>query len=138
LDENTAIQAFLMDVKVRSENVLGETHVSEDIKHVIRDLMKVCGNLQGLIHQSSGQSADARMLKKKVDQTKGELRMSEDRVDSAKKLIFSLIEEVKVIANEAGVIIKRNEGAGDTSDLSSAVRIRTAAQKMIEQIVQAK
>lgn len=134
-DDQQALKVFLRSTRDRAEGVLGGAHIGADVKELIRDLLQIANNAEDLISHSSGQSADTRVLKKKLDQSKTETRAAEAKIESAKKLILSLVDEIKAIHIETAGILKRH--AADMTDAGavSATRIKTAIQKMTEIIV---
>lgn len=133
-NDQQTIKSFLHGVREQADVIIGEPHVSADVKNVIRDLLQVCANFDELLEHSSGQSADTRMLKKKLDQAKADARASENKIGDVKKTILSLVEEIKSIGAESGHILKRHATPNDP-DAASATKITAATRKMVEIII---
>ncbi len=135
-DEQQALKVFLNNARERATTVLSEEHIGADVKRVIKDLLQVSDSFSTLMVQNVGQSSDVRVLKKKFDQSKGEIRDLTAKVDAFKKAVLPLVDAIKVVSAESGEIAKRHSTSTQDPDLQSAARIRSAAQQMVALIVQ--
>ncbi len=136
MSEEQALKAFLNETRERANTVLQEEHIGADVKNVLRDLLKVSDSFHQLMQQSTGQSADTRVLKKKLDQSKAETRAVQAKLDGSKAMVVALTDEIKKVSSEAVQIAKRHEATPDDPDAQGAGRIRSALQKMVSLIVQ--
>ena len=132
--DHQALKVFLHETRRKATAVLAEEHIGADVKLVIESLFQICDSFEDLVAQSSGQSADSRMMKKKLDQAKADKKAVEMRVDALKKQVLTLIPEIKNIAGEAAGIAKRHGDPTDP-DAGSAGKIKAATQKMAEIVV---
>lgn len=129
------LRAFLRETRVKADVILGADHVSADVKTIIKDLIHAGQNLDILIDLNSGQSADGRVLKKKLEAAKSEIRSMEAKVEGAKKLIMALVEEIRILTVESANISKRHTADPNDPDSLSAARIKASLQKVAEIIV---
>ncbi len=134
-DQQT-LKAFLSDTRTRAADVLDQPHVGADVKNVIRDLLQISDSFYSLLDQSAGQSADARVLKKKLDLAKTEMREVANKLEATKKTMMALVEEIKTVNTEVAQIVKRHEATPQDLDIQSALRIKAVVQKMVGHIVQ--
>jgi molecular chaperone GrpE (heat shock protein) len=134
-DDQLVIKQFMHQAQKNGQEILLQTHVSADIKSVVKDLLQVCDNFQNLLGSSSGQSADARVIKRKYEQSKQELKAAEAKVEAAKSVILSIVEEIKSINGEATTIAKRHENEPGSPDTTSVSNIKRMTSKIIELIV---
>jgi regulator of replication initiation timing len=130
-----SIKAFMNQAQQRAETILSAEHIGGDVKMLIRDLLQISKNLENLMHESSGNQSDMRVLKKRLDQAKAIGREDETKIAAVRTIFFSLADEIKLILSEAAKIIKHHEARPNESDAGSAARIKASAQKMIEIIV---
>jgi hypothetical protein len=114
---------FISDTRKKAELVSNSAHISSDIKDIIKDLLVIADNFESLMSQSVGQSADSRVLKKKLDQSKLEL-------NQVKKALAAIAGEIKTIGLESGNIIKSPATA-----VEAANKIKSAIQKIAETVV---
>lgn len=131
-----SLRMYALQLKDKAKHVLGAEHTGADAKGLIKDLIDLGEKLECLIEQSSGQSADVRMLRKKLDLGKQETKAAESRVESLQKEMALLVAEVKSIAVEVAAISKRHPEATDP-DALSASKVKAANQKIAEVIVKA-
>lgn len=134
-DDQQVLRVFLNETREKADAITSQSHVSAEIKSVVKDLLQICDNFSDLMAQSSGMSADARVLKKKHDQLKIDMRTVETRLEAAKKLFLSIIEEIKGINAEVVALAKKHEGNPGAAELLCASRIKAHTQKMVEIIV---
>lgn len=135
-DEQQALKVFLNNARERASLVLNEEHIGADVKSVIKDLLQVSDSFSTLMVQNVGQSSDVRVLKKKFDQAKGEIRDLTTKLEAFKKAVLPIVDAIKVVSAESGEIAKRHATLAQDPDLQSAARIRAAAQQMVALIVQ--
>lgn len=135
-DEQQALKVFLNNARERASLVLNEEHIGADVKSVIKDLLQVSDSFSTLMVQNVGQSSDVRVLKKKFDQAKGEIRNLTTKLEAFKKAVLPIVDAIKVVSAESGEIAKRHATSTQDPDLQSAARIRAAAQQMVALIVQ--
>ena len=138
MDENQNLKQFLYEAKTRADSILTQDHVNAEIKKVIRDLLQIGQNYEAIKHQSQGASADSRVLKKKLDQAKSDLKVYETNLASAKNLVMKLVDEIKIVSSEAAVIFRSHGADPKSTSYISAGKLKAAAQKMAELLVQAK
>lgn len=130
-----AAKRFLTEVRERADKVLADSHTDDNAKRVIRDLLQVGDNFAQLMEQSMGQSADVRVVRKKLDFAKAEYRELEEKLTDFKKKLIALATEIEIINVEAGQILKRQGSASGTSTESAAIeRIKSAAQRIIKAV----
>ncbi|MES3038109.1 MAG: hypothetical protein V4736_09405 [Bdellovibrionota bacterium] len=129
------LKKFLFATKSKASTILDSDHVAAEVKLIIKDFLQVCDNFDTLSQQSSGQNADARLLKKRLDQSKTEMKALENKIDSIKKSVVSMIEDIKIASAEANAIIKRHPAEGDDPDFQSASKIKSSIQKLTEKVV---
>ena len=135
MSDEQMIRNFLITAKKNAAEVLGQPHVGDDVKSVIKDLLQITQNFQDLNQGATSQSADVRVLKKRFDQAKAEIRASEARLVSAKQLMLAAASDAEVIVVETLNIVKRHQTPDTDPDFISGNKIKTAARKIIEAIV---
>lgn len=126
---------FLVDARNRAQDVLGAEHIGADVKDLIKDLLHACSNFEESASNSAGASSDIRVLRKKMDQTRAELKAMESKFEGAKAIVLSLTPELKNISAETGAILKRFEATPTDANHVSAMKIKAATQKMAEAII---
>jgi hypothetical protein len=135
LAEDQLGKNFLITAKKKAADVLGQPHVGDDVKEIIKDLLQVANSFQEVAVNSSSQSADVRVLKKRFDQAKAENRASEAKLESAKQLMMAVAKDAEVVVVETLSIAKRHQAPETDPDLISSSKIKAAARKIIEAIV---
>jgi hypothetical protein len=135
LSDDQMIRAFLATTKKNAAEVLGQPHVGDDVKSVIKDLLQICQNFQDLTGSATSQSADVRVLKKKFDQSKSDLRAIDAKLTAAKQLMLSVASEVEIVIKETISILKRHQTPATDPDFISGNKIRAASKKVIEAIL---
>jgi regulator of replication initiation timing len=93
-------------------------------------LLQVAEAFKDFATEASGQTADLRVMKKRLDQFKHEVKVTEDRLSDARRMVISLATEIEMIQVEAGHIKKRLASTPDSPDLASADRILALAGKV--------
>lgn len=135
-DDIQVLKSFLNSTKNKAAEVQSREHLSADVRNIIGDLLQLCENFDELFAMSQGQTADARILKKKFDQIKAEQRTTEGKMELIKKSVVFLVDDIKTISTEASTILKRHEANTSEPNYVAAMRIRSAAHKMAEIIVE--
>lgn len=134
MSEDQLLKSFYIDAHKRAEQILSEPHVGADVKSTLKDLLKIAEDFRHLLDHTSGQSADIRVMRKRFEAQRNEIRQQEERVEEVKRMVLMLATEVEVIQNEAGQIIKRASTPNDPI-ASHATRIKTSAQKVVEVVM---
>lgn len=139
MSEDIKVQrAYVSATRDKAKSVLEEAHHDAIVKDVIKDLLQLVVSFEAVIQNANGQSADVRVLRKKLDQAQAAVRTAEAGMEKAKKIVMSIVEEIKVISSESGQILRRHEADPADVDTVSATKIRAAAQKIVELIVEAR
>ena len=137
-DEQQSLKHFLFEAKSRADVILAAEHIGADVKAVIKDLLLIGNNYETTMQQAAGQSADARMLKKKLDQSKSGSKDIELKLASAKALVFKIVDEIKIVNSETATILKSLAADPQNPIHQGATKIKAATQRMIDIIVQTK
>jgi hypothetical protein len=116
------------------EVVNNQPNVNPDIKVLLSELVTACQTFDAAIKQGVGSSADSSYIKRKMDQVVKDARGNEIKLEEAKKSLATIVEQIKVIAAEAGAILKRHDHSLENEDVMSAAKIKLAAQKMVESL----
>jgi hypothetical protein len=124
-------KAFLLDARKRADEILGALHVSAEVKELVKDLLHCAESLEAAVAANTGQSSDVRVLRKKLDASKGEIRAAETKAETLKAAIMTLAPELKSISSEAANILK-----ADAAN-ASAAKIKASTQKLAEIIIKA-
>lgn len=124
-------RAFLLDARSRAAQVVNEPHVGADVKTLIKDLLQIAESFEAMVVQNSGQSSDVRVLRKKLDASKGEIRAAEAKSEAYKAYIVSLTSELKAISAETGILLKSDPAH------PQGMKLKAATQKMAEIIIKA-
>ena len=114
--ENQSFFGYVADVKKRAEGLISAEHVGEDVRVCLRDLLKVVENFHDLKTDSVSAGADARLYKKRFDQSKSELRAAEKRIEALKGTGYGLLVPAKQLAAELSsvkdpVVVARMQAA---------------------------
>lgn len=127
------LKIFISTTKDKVSNVLTQEHIGADAKNVIKDLLLIIEELTEAVQDTTGLSADTRMLKRKFDQFKNDAKAKEMKlIEDTKAKLLAMAAELKTIGVEAGKIAKSTEGKPSTPESSSLQRIKLAAQKAVE------
>lgn len=129
------VRRFLMETKEKAEVVLRESHTGADAKTVINDLLQVASNLVDLNDASAGQSADARVVKKRMEQQRAEMKAVEAKFLAAKNAAIQLATQIEMIALETKNIRSRTVMANDPN-AASAAKIDAAVQALAKVITE--
>ncbi|GIL18419.1 MAG: hypothetical protein BroJett040_21700 [Oligoflexia bacterium] len=127
-------KAFISKAKDQATGILAQPHIGAETKAIVKDLLTIIETYERQALESTGQSADVRLARKKLEQSKAETRAAEAKAESAKQLILSLIEDIKTINNETLSILKRHTPESADADSQSATKIRSSIQRMTETI----
>ena len=137
-DDPKVLRAYVNATRDKAQGIVEETHHDALVREVIKDLLQLVTQYENALQNVSGQSADVRVLRKKLEQAQGSVRAAEAGMEKAKKMVLGLAEEVKLINSEAGQIAKRHESEPTHPDATSATKIRQAAQRIVELIVESR
>jgi hypothetical protein len=118
VSQDLNVRRFLMETKEKAEAVLADSHTGLEAKQVIRHLIEIATGLIELSDVSAGQSADARVIKRKMEQQRAEARVTETKVAAAKNAVIQLATQIEVIAIEAKKIRSRTVLADDPNAAS--------------------
>jgi len=131
--DEIAINTFLNEAKGKASDLLTQEHVGTDAKNNIKDLIQICDSYRGLIDQLHNSSADSRLAKRKLEQSRVEIRAAEKQAEEFKKMILGIVPDLKQLSAEANAIIKRHPSDEDTV---SARQILNSAQNLAKIVVE--
>lgn len=131
-----ALKFALSEARKKADTVLSDSHTGAEAKASITTLLKIGEAYRDLLSANHGASADARVVKKRLDQAKSENRALEEKLATMHKSVLSLATEVEMLGVEAGQILKRNAAHPTSPDHGSATRILTSAHRIIDVVVQ--
>lgn len=130
------LKQYLNETREAASAVLGMEHIGHDANKVIKDLLAIADSFDSLMQQSQGQSADSRIIKKKYDHARADIRALEAKLEAIKASIFIVVESIKTVTVEASAITKRHEADLTHADAASAATIKQATQRMAEIVIQ--
>lgn len=133
--DNIQWKAFVTESLSKAKAVLSEDHVGGPVRDAIKDLMKIAENLEQMLYSQAGQNADQRVLKKRYDQVKHELREQEKKIEPIKAAVGELVELTKAVATEANLLLKRHRDAPESPDFIAATRLKAMSGKIVEIII---
>jgi hypothetical protein len=124
--DNQSFVGFLSDVKSRAEGFIGEDYISEDVRKCLRDFLKVVESFNALQSDSVSSGADARLFKKRLDQSKAELKAAEKRIEALKGIGFGLVIPAKQLSNELSSV----------KDPAVVARMQAAVKKIADSLIE--
>lgn len=133
--ESAQWKTFVAEALKKAEAVLAEDHIQADTRAALKDLVQIAVNVDSVLQSQFGQTADARLLKKRYDQAKLDLKAQEQKVEALKAAFSEIVEATKAIAADANVLVKRHKDAPDDPDHAVALRLKALATRIVEVIV---
>jgi hypothetical protein len=124
--DNSNFKAFLLDVKKRATHFAGEEYISEDVRKVLRDFLQAAESFSALQTDSVSVGADARVFKKRFEQSKLETKAAEKRIELMKSAGLAAIIPVRVLGQDITSV----------TDPALAARMKTAVQKIAEALIE--
>lgn len=124
--DNQAFVAYLSDVKKRAEALVVEEYLGEDVRRVLRDFLKIIESFNALQSDSVSQGADARLFKKRLEQSKTDLKTAEKRIETLKGIGFGLVIPAKQLSNEIASV----------GDPAVATRMKASVQKIADALIE--
>jgi|GEM_PF-6348066 len=124
--DNQQFVAFLADVKNRAQGFVNEDYISEDVRKCLRDFLKVVDAFAALQTDSVSVGADARLFKKRLDQSKLELKAAEKRIELLKSAGLALVIPTKQLTNEIASV----------SDAAVQQKMKASIQKIAEALIE--
>jgi hypothetical protein len=131
-----AIRINLHVAKEKAEAVLSDSHTGADAKNSIQSLIKVADSFNSLISTATGATADARIIKKRLEQARFDNRILIQKWDESRKSVLAMATELEMLRVEADGIIKRNSANPSSPELGSANRIKASALRIIDVVKQ--
>lgn len=130
-----SLKLALTEARKQAEEVLADKHTGAEAKATITGLLKIGEAYRDMIQTNQGATADARVMKKRLDQSRADVRSLEERLTEMQKSILALATEVEMLGVEAGHIVRRNASHPDSADHGSATRILASAHRIIDVVV---
>ncbi len=130
-----SLKLALTVAKEKAAVVLSDSHTGADAKTSITSLIRIAEAYRDLFSATAGLSADARLMKKRFDQSRSEKQTLEEQLAEMKKQILALATEVEMLGVEAGQIIKRNAHNPSSPDHGSAERIMSSALRVVDVVM---
>jgi hypothetical protein len=121
--------------KEKALTVLGDSHTGADAKTSIKTLIQIVEAYRDLMVASTGVTADARVMKKRFEQSRSENNQLEEQLAAMKKQILALATEVEMLGVEAGQIMKRNADNASSPDHKAAERIMSSALRVVDVVM---
>lgn len=131
-------RSFVREVVDAGQEVTQMSHVAEPVKAVIRDFLKICQNINLLIDNQSGQTADGRILKKKLEQFKSDFYLAEKKVEKMQQLILSVLEDFQDITIAVEHILKDTNSQPNTVTHINAKKIQQTIETKSKRIMEFK
>ncbi len=121
------LKRILIDSRTKADEVLKASHVDYEVKSLIKDLLILGDAAEKSMNDTVVQSADARVLKKRLDSLKMQMRNMEPAMEKMtlfKEQILPVVqEEVKTITQAANEILGRHKPGEPNSRCASLVKI---------------
>jgi myo-inositol-1-phosphate synthase len=126
-------KAHLTDIRQQARTLIGEPHVSTDIRSVIEDLLGVIQELERQINSAEGMGGDVRVLRSRVKQLTTDLSNKDREVtDFKKKFLDPLVIEIKNITTEVSIISFATQSEPTSTVQTSARAISKSLKTLVE------
>lgn len=126
---------FMNETMANGRAITTMGHVADDVKSTVRDFIIVCENVTKLLDSSNSQNADARILKKKLDQSKSEFYAVEKKFEKAQSLILSILEDIQDISAANEIIVKNNKNLPASPAYLEGTKIQNFLLKLSDKIM---
>jgi hypothetical protein len=134
-EEIAQFRNFVRQTMEAGREVTGMSHVAEPVKAVVRDFIKISENINLFIDSQTGQSADVRVLKKKMDQMRSEGFVNEKKIEKIQLLILDFLEGMQEITLAAETIIKSNQIPSNSIAAKSIQKIQLTIEEQNKKIM---
>lgn len=132
MTQEQALKAALTDARRKADVVLAERHTGADAKTVIMSLLQIAESYRDLLNSSLGGSADARVVKKYLEQERQASKNLQKKLEDCKKQALLLAMEMEVLGHEANSIANRNQENTLNPDYGSAMKIKLSSKKVVD------
>lgn len=109
--DNQQFAAYMADVKKRAEALLGESHHNESAHRLARDLLQLAASFSSLQTDSVSVGADARLLKRRLDQAKTDQKNLEKKIEQIRTISVNFILPLKQMLNQVDAISEKETAA---------------------------
>lgn len=125
---------IITEAKEAAAKVLQQERLNSEAKEAINSLLIVADIAESFNNNQVGQTADARLLKRKFDSLKTEAANEKKSFEAFKsKIVEIIVTEFKTINMQLAGILQRHPDANDP-DKKAADDIRTAIQKVVSNL----
>ena len=125
------MRRFFVDAKERAAELLSQPHVGNDVRELVKDLLGVGESLVGLVDQSVGMSADARVIKRRMEQSRQETKVVEEKFANTKTSVLQLATEIETVSREVKNIKARTVLANDPN-AASVQKIEASLSQIVK------
>ena len=135
LSNEANFRKYMTEAREKAALQLESANVGAEFKEVIRMMLQITNATEELLNSGRGQSADARMLKVKLEQAKKDYFALKQSHDKLKKSVFSAFsEEIVAITTEVKNIAR---SAGEASESGQAAkRIQNTVKVLINKLAE--
>ncbi|MEQ1665033.1 MAG: hypothetical protein ABL927_06610 [Bdellovibrionales bacterium] len=123
----------LTDIRQQARTLIGEPHVSNDIRGVIEDLLGVILELERQMNNAEGMGGDVRVLRSRVKQLTTELSNKDREItEFKKKFLDPLVIEIKNITTEVSIISFATQAEPTSTVQTSAKAINRSLKTLVD------
>ncbi len=128
--DDSQFKAFLVITKGKAVDFTNNADLDAEVKTTIRDLIKAIESFEGLKNEMTGQSADSRILRKRLEQSRQETKAAEKRIEAIKLVVSGLVESVMRLSIEANKVADQDVAARLKGEIQKAAKVVVDASKL--------
>lgn len=133
MQEDKTFREFLHKTQEKSEEIINSSHIGTDVIENTKDLLQIINMLRNKLDDTSGQSGDMRVLKRRFDQLKVDSQKAIKDVERFNlKVIPQVVIALKQITAQTNIISREHAKTPDSASAKAAQAIESAVQKVIK------
>ena len=128
------LKLFLTEAKQRAAEITQQPHIGTDVKNLIAELLMYLGQFAEALDSNTGEMADVRLARRRMDQVKLEAKQTVAKLGVLKNEVLQISSAVEIIVRETKAVKARVVVAEDPN-AASVLRLEGALKEIMKLIV---
>ena len=128
------LKLFLTEAKARAAEITAQPHIGTDVKNLIAELLMTLGQFAEALDSNTGEMADVRLARRRMDQVKIEAKLTVAKLGTLKNEVSQISSAVEIIVRETRAV-KARVVIADDPNAASVLRLEGALKEIMKLIV---
>jgi hypothetical protein len=133
MSDEAGFRRYLRETREKALKLASEPHHANEVRECLKDFTELSKQIEVLLDDRSASNVDQRVLQKRFDAAKTDLKVVNQRLEKVKEVFAAdVMPAMKAFGAEANIVSEKGQATHDPALTECASRIRAHVKKLVE------